>query len=73
MQQSLEPNHYNSLEFFELSGKLGKGQFSEVLRARNRLTGKMVAMKKIEVAMAFWQIDEKFILADGLDEEQEGA
>jgi hypothetical protein len=50
LQLSLEPNQYNNLDYFELSGKLGKGQFSEVLRAKNRLTGKMVALKKIEVS-----------------------
>jgi serine/threonine protein kinase len=34
---------------------LGKGQFSEVLRAKNRLTGKMVALKKIEVSFSEFQ------------------
>jgi hypothetical protein len=45
-----EPNQYNNLDYFELNGKLGKGQFSEVLRGRNKLTGKAVALKKIEAS-----------------------
>ncbi|CAK5078906.1 unnamed protein product [Meloidogyne enterolobii] len=48
-QQLIDPNRYNSLEYFELSGKLGKGQFSEVLKAKNKMTGRMVAIKKIEL------------------------
>jgi len=48
-QQLIDPNRYNSLDYFELSGKLGKGQFSEVLKAKNKMTGRMVAIKKIEV------------------------
>ena len=44
-----EAAQYSSLENFELGRKIGKGQFSEVLSGRNRLTGKMVALKKIEV------------------------
>ncbi|CAK5036885.1 unnamed protein product [Meloidogyne enterolobii] len=48
-QKLIDPNRYNSLEYFELSGKLGKGQFSEVLKAKNKMTGRMVAIKKIEL------------------------
>lgn len=32
--------------------RIGKGQFSEVLSARNKLNGNMVALKKIEVIWA---------------------
>nr|CAD2122193.1 unnamed protein product [Meloidogyne enterolobii] len=48
-QQLIDPNRYNSLDYFELSGKLGKGQFSEVLKAKNKMTGRTVAIKKIEL------------------------
>uniref|UniRef100_A0A914H3I1 NEK6-subfamily protein kinase n=1 Tax=Globodera rostochiensis TaxID=31243 RepID=A0A914H3I1_GLORO len=42
-------NQYGSFEHFEMEKKIGKGQFSEVLSARNKLTGNMVALKKIEM------------------------
>lgn len=40
---------YGRLENFELDKKIGKGQFSEVYRARCIFTGEIVALKKIQV------------------------
>ncbi|KAH7713952.1 NEK/NEK6 protein kinase [Aphelenchoides avenae] len=40
---------YGALENLELEKKIGKGQFSEVFRARCRLNGNTVALKKIQL------------------------
>ena len=42
-------NYYSSLQFFEVEKKIGKGQFSEVWRARNKVDGQIVALKKVQV------------------------
>ncbi|KAL3123150.1 hypothetical protein niasHT_005083 [Heterodera trifolii] len=42
-------NNYGTMEHFEMEKRIGKGQFSEVLSARNKLNGNMVALKKIEM------------------------
>lgn len=39
---------YGNIKNFELDKKIGKGQFSEVYRAKC-ITGKIVALKKIQV------------------------
>ena len=47
--EELDVKHYSSLEFFEVEKKIGHGQFSVVYRARNKMDGKVVALKKIQV------------------------
>lgn len=45
MAQSFQPD---DIPHFEIEKKIGKGQFSEVYRARNR-AGECFALKKIQV------------------------
>lgn len=45
----LDLKYYSSLEYFEVEKKIGHGQFSVVYRARNKVDGKVVALKKIQV------------------------
>lgn len=40
---------YGSIECFELEKKIGKGQFSEVYRAKCLANDEIVALKKIQV------------------------
>lgn len=42
-------NQYGSLSNFEIGKKVGKGQFSEVYRARCVVDGKLVALKKVQI------------------------
>lgn len=41
---------YGKLEAFEIEKKIGKGQFSEVYRARCKEDNKVVALKKVQVS-----------------------
>ncbi|XP_064649052.1 serine/threonine-protein kinase Nek7-like isoform X2 [Lineus longissimus] len=41
--------HFNAIANFNITKKIGKGQFSEVYRARNMVNGKTVAFKKIQI------------------------
>ena len=40
---------YNSLDKFEIEKKIGKGQFSEVVRAKCKADGTIIALKKVQV------------------------
>lgn len=40
---------YGKLSNFETAGKIGKGQFSVVYKARCRKNGVMVALKKVQI------------------------
>lgn len=40
---------YGRLENFGIDKKIGKGQFSEVYRARCKVDGSVVALKKVQV------------------------
>ncbi|XP_060075098.1 serine/threonine-protein kinase Nek7-like [Ylistrum balloti] len=40
---------YGRLENFEIDKKIGKGQFSEVYRARCKVDGSVVALKKVQI------------------------
>ena len=42
-------NPYGTLSNFEIDKKIGKGQFSEVWRARCKIDGSIVALKKVQV------------------------
>ena len=42
-------NEYGSLAYFVVDKKIGKGQFSEVYRARCKNNGNIVALKKVQV------------------------
>ena len=42
-------NVYGSLAYFVVDKKIGKGQFSEVYRARCNNNGSIVALKKVQV------------------------
>jgi NIMA (never in mitosis gene a)-related kinase len=42
-------NQYGVLSNFEIDKKIGKGQFSEVYRARCKVDGSIVALKKVQV------------------------
>jgi serine/threonine protein kinase len=44
-----EPSMYGNLAHLEIEKKIGKGQFSEVYRARSRINGNTVALKKIQL------------------------
>lgn len=41
---------YGKLENMNVDKKIGKGQFSEVYRAKNIINGEYVALKKIQVS-----------------------
>lgn len=41
---------YGMLSNFEIDKKIGKGQFSTVYRAKCKLDGKFVALKKVQVS-----------------------
>ena len=49
----LDLKYYSSLEYFEVGKKIGHGQFSVVYRARNKVDGKVVALKKIQVFIEY--------------------
>ena len=42
---------YSNLNNFVIDKKIGKGQFSEVYRARCRHNGSIVALKKVQVSI----------------------
>ena len=43
---------YGTLAAFEMDKKIGKGQFSEVYRVVCKATGKVLALKKVQVCSA---------------------
>ena len=45
-------NKYNAMKNFEIDKKIGKGQFSEVYRARCVVDNTTVALKKVQVFMS---------------------
>ena len=50
-----EPDYkYGCLACFELEKKIGKGQFSEVVRARCNSDNSVVALKKVQVLSLFY-------------------
>ena len=51
--QSDSENIYMNLGNFEIGKKIGKGQFSEVYRAKNKINGSTVALKKVQVMFDF--------------------
>lgn len=46
---NLGDSRYQSLAQFDVERKIGKGQFSVVYRARCRLDGTVVALKKVQI------------------------
>lgn len=48
---------YNYLKNFEIEKLIGKGQFSEVYRARCLINNSIVALKKVQVrsSFVFWK------------------
>ena len=47
---------YGTLAAFEIDKKIGKGQFSEVYRVVCKATGKVLALKKVQVCLLYyWQ------------------
>lgn len=38
-----------SMDQYEMIGKIGEGTFGEVFKARHRLSGRVVALKKIRI------------------------
>ena len=44
---------YNYLKNFEIEKLIGKGQFSEVYRARCLINNSIVALKKVQVGSSF--------------------
>ena len=42
---------YGTLAAFEIDKKIGKGQFSEVYRVVCKATGKVLALKKVQVCL----------------------
>lgn len=51
-------NKYSAMKNFEIDKKIGKGQFSEVYRARCVVDNTTVALKKVQVMIAFSLFDE---------------
>lgn len=52
VQVSNDPdNKFNSLASIEIEKKIGKGQFSEVFRAKSKDDGGIVALKKVQVPL----------------------
>lgn len=47
---------YGMLSNFEIDKKIGKGQFSIVYRAKCKLDGKLVALKKVQVQLQFFSL-----------------
>ena len=43
-------NIYGRLSHFEIDKKIGKGQFSEVFRAKCKVDNSVVALKKVQVS-----------------------
>lgn len=48
-EQANRDNKYNALKNFEIDKKIGKGQFSEVYRARCTVDNTTIALKKVQV------------------------
>lgn len=48
-QQQEQGNIYGCLANFEIDKRIGKGQFSEVFRARCKIDNSVVALKKVQV------------------------
>jgi serine/threonine protein kinase len=44
---------YGTLAAFNIDKKIGKGQFSEVYRVICKATGNVLALKKVQVTLAF--------------------
>lgn len=42
-------NIYSTLKNFDIDKQIGKGQFSCVYRAKNKIDGTIVALKKVQV------------------------
>lgn len=54
-QKPLQPDMgHNSLANFQIEKKIGRGQFSEVYRARYLLDNTSVALKKVQVCADTW-------------------
>jgi serine/threonine protein kinase len=49
--QLMSNNFYNSLQYFEIEKQIGKGQFSEVFRAKCVADNRTFALKRIRVKM----------------------
>ena len=45
----LGSNYYSSIEYFEIEKQIGKGQFSEVFRAKCIADNRTFALKRIQV------------------------
>ena len=43
-------NIYSTLKNFDIDKQIGKGQFSCVYRAKNKIDGTIVALKKVQVS-----------------------
>jgi len=42
---------YSTLKNYDIDKQIGKGQFSCVYRAKNKIDGTIVALKKVQVGM----------------------
>jgi serine/threonine protein kinase len=49
--QLMSNNFYNSIQYFEIEKQIGKGQFSEVFRAKCVADNRTFALKRIRVKM----------------------
>lgn len=57
LQKPLQPDMgHNSLANFQIEKKIGRGQFSEVYRARYLLDNTSVALKKIQASCTKYDI-----------------
>jgi NIMA (never in mitosis gene a)-related kinase len=48
-QDDMSSSLYGTLAAFDVEKKIGRGQFSEVYKARCRHDGRVVALKKVQV------------------------
>ena len=51
--QLISTNYYNSIQYFEIEKQIGKGQFSEVFRAKCIADNRTFALKRIRVRVLF--------------------
>ena len=51
-----QDSKYGCLANFKIDKKIGKGQFSEVYRAINKIDGSVVALKKVQVTTWYHMI-----------------